>query len=164
MWDSLQTKAGTAGQASAGVPLRSRFVRLATVGGLLVVAIGCGQPPDEVYDIESWQGSIDETASPAVQAKQDALIRLFTAVQEVGIENVRQDHPDLRFGESFEEFFEEAVDLHRWDWDGPPQGDAFPVLLVLSKDEPGLPQVEKHRTYLVRKSGRSFTIRRAADK
>ena len=145
-------------------PLSFDCSRLVWLKASLLIGLlfmGCAKEPEQAFYIVDWQGNVDETASPAVQAKQDALIRLFRAVQDVGVENISDDQPDLKFNESFAEFFEDAVDLHRWQWDGPPEGDTFPVLIVLSKDEPGLPQVEKRRRYVVRRSGRLFTIRRA---
>ena len=36
-----------------------------------------------------------------------------------------------------------------------------PVVLIFHKDEPGFPEVEKRRTYLVRRSGKLYTISRA---
>jgi hypothetical protein len=96
-----------------------------------------------------------------VQAMQNAMIRLFTAVQQVGVEPVSEEDPNIVFQESSEEFFEDdTVELFRWDWDGPHEGNNFPVVLILRKDEPGFPEVEKHRTYSVTRSGSRFTIRR----
>jgi hypothetical protein len=131
---------------------------------LALLLTGCPGPDrvTEVYDPENWQGNVDPDASPDVQAKQNGMIRLFTAIQQVGVEHVSEEDPNIQFDEPFSEFFEEnTVDLFRWDWDGPPEGDRFPVVLILRKDEPGFPQVEKHRTYSVQRSGRKYTIRRS---
>jgi hypothetical protein len=124
--------------------------------------IGCqGEPEPKVYDPVNYQGAIDESLPRPMQDKQNALIRLFTAVQEVGVAHVSEEDPNLRFEESPEEFLEDdTVHLARWDWDGEPKGDEFPVVLVLCKDEPGLPEVEKRRTYVVKGSGKRFTISR----
>ena len=92
--------------------------------------------------------------------KQDALIRLFTAIQEVGIDQTRVDCPDVEFHETFEEFFGEAVDFYRWDWNGKPDGNKFPVRIILRKDEPGFPEVEVKRTYEIKKAGRGYSVKR----
>lgn len=128
--------------------------------GLTLPTVGCSKTEVVVYQEVNWQGTVDESLPKEVQAKQDALIRLFTAIQDYGFEFVTQGEADLQFDESFEQFFGETVDLFRWDWDGPPEGNDLPVVLVLRKDEPGLPEVEVHRTYTVRQSGKTFRITR----
>lgn len=141
--------------------LRAMFAACALLALLLTACPG----PDntvEVYDPEDWQGNVDPDATPEVRAMQDAMIRLFTAIQQVGVDHVSEEDENIRFQESFAEFFEDGtVDLFRWDWDGPPEGNRFPVVLILRKDEPGFPQVEKHRTYSVTRSGADYTIRRS---
>ena len=126
-----------------------------------VITLGCGSDKvvDE-YEPTEWQGSIDESLSVKMQEKQDALIRLFTAIQEVGIANYKRDCPRITFRETFDEFFGDAVDFYRWNWDGAPEKDQFPVLLVLRKDDAEFTQVEHRRIYRVTKSGGVFRIRR----
>lgn len=134
------------------------------MAAVAALVMGCGRTERApvVYDEEDWQGAVDPNLPPAMQAKQDAMIRFFAAIDEVGLENVSELERDIRFEESFQEFFEEAADVYRWDWDGPPEeDDVFPVLLILTKDEPGLPKVEKHRKYRIRRSGQTFVISRS---
>lgn len=136
----------------------------AAIMALAACVVGCrgGDSPTEAYDPETWQGAIDTSLPDEMQRKQNAIIRLFTAIQEVGVEAVSEEDPNLRFEEKPREFFENGtVDLYRWDWDGPPKGDNFPVVLILRRDEPGFPEVEVHRTYTVRRSGKRYTIRRS---
>ena len=131
---------------------------------MLILLSGCqrSDTSNYVYRIEQWQGSVDPRLPPGVQDKQDAIIRLFTAIQDVGIENVADEQPDILFKEEFDAFFEDTADFFRWEWNGPPEQDIFPVLLTLRKDEPGLPEVSKHRKYRVRNSGGKFLITRVA--
>jgi hypothetical protein len=132
------------------------------VMGIAVLLVGCrAEPEAEVYDPENYQGSIDPDLPLAMQDKQNAIIRLFTAIQDVGVDHISEEDPNIRFEETSAQFFEDdTIHLARWDWDGPPKDDEFHVVLVLCKDEPGLPEVEKHRTYVVRRSGKRFTIGR----
>ena len=128
--------------------------------GLTLPTVGCNKTEVVVYQEVNWQGTVDESLPKEVQAKQDALIRLFTAIQDYSFEFLTQGEPNLQFDESFEQFFGETVDLFRWDWDGPPEGNDLSVVLILRKDEPGLPEVEVRRTYTVRQSGKTFRITR----
>ena len=127
------------------------------------ILIGCGQKEVVApYEPEEYEGSIDTSLSKSVQNKQDAIIRLFTAIQEVGIDQTKVDCPDIEYSETFEEFFGEAADFYRWDWNGKPEGNKFPVRIVLRKDEPGLPEMEVTRTYAVTKTAKGFAVKRVA--
>ncbi len=130
--------------------------------GILSACLGCGTGESQpAFEPTEWQGSVDSTLPKATQAKQDALIRLFAAIQDVGIERIQWDCPDIDFDESFADFFGETVDLYRWNWAGPPQGDHFPVRLSLRHDDAELTEETHDRTYTVTRRGRSFVIRRA---
>ena len=132
------------------------------VAGLLISSCS-RQTETPAYEPTEWQGVVDESLPEATQHGQEALIRLFAAIQEVGIENLEWDCPDVRFDESFDEFFEGAVDFHRWQWAGEPHENKFPVRLTLRRDDADLTKVEHLRTYQVTRNGRLFLVRRVTD-
>ena len=146
---------------------RTTAFRLACVATLLVAGLlipGCRRKAETpAYEPAEWQGVVDESLPKATQRGQAALIRLFAAIQEVGIENLEWDCPDVRFHESFDEFFEDAVDFHRWEWAGEPRGNNYPVRLTLRRDDADLTEVEHVRTYQVTRNGRLFLVRRVTD-
>lgn len=140
---------------------RTCYVSLVSLTVACSLLVGCGQEVAvEPYEPEDFEGSVDPSLSKSVQRKQDAIIRLFTAIQEVGIDQTNIDCPDIEFRETFEEFFGDAADFYRWDWAEQPKGNAFPVRIILRKDEPGLPQVEVKRTYSVTNTANGFAIKR----
>jgi hypothetical protein len=149
---------------SASYRSSGRCLILSLLGLLILLLAGCpgSDSAPEVYDPVNWQGNVDPEAPDEVQQMQQALIRLFTAIQQVGVDHVTEEEPDIQFREPFSEFFEDdTVDLYRWDWDGPPNGNRFPVVLILRKDEPGFPEVEKRRAYAVSRSGRTYVVQRS---
>ena len=121
--------------------------------------IGCGKAEvQEEFKIENFQGSIDETLAPSVQKKQDAIIRLFNAIQDVGIENYKWDCSDIQFKEDFKEFFGDAVSIERWEWAAAPDGDNVSVKLVLKNDDEEGSMVESIRVYSVKRQGGLYKI------
>lgn len=153
-----------------GIQLRMIWMKTSCPILVLLVLAGCsGAEQGEVFDPAEWQGQVDRSLPPDVQAKQDAVIRLFDAMITVGVEFefLNSEYADITFTESEQDFFEGAMDLFRWDWDGPPQGNDFPVQLTMRKDDPSarsesdLPLVEFRRVYTVTGSpGRFVIVRR----
>jgi len=128
---------------------------------LIVGGAGCSRPvPDEIYEPENWQGEIDTSLPADTQAKQDAIIRLFSAIQQVGIERISWDCPDVRFSESFDEFFGNSIGIHRWEWDGVPIDNNLSVRIHFEQDDPTAPKTVEVRTYKVSRSGNGFVVKR----
>lgn len=128
-----------------------------------VTVAGCsgGVDEDDVYDPADYRPVVDASAPPEVQEKQDAIIRAFSAIQEgLGWEELAETQPDIRLEEPAGSFYAEGALLHLFKWDGPPQGNDFPVGIVLKKNEPGLPEVELQRVYTVSKEDSTFVIQR----
>jgi len=130
----------------------------------LVALLGCGEPtvsPDDAYDPESLQGTVDTTLPPALQARQEAVLELFDALQRgVPIDMLDQELSGIGFQESEESFLEGAIRLERWEFNGKPSGDEVPVTLFLAKDDAGEDLLQRQRVYLVSGATGRFTIRR----
>jgi hypothetical protein len=127
----------------------------------LLAAAGCSKETGEPYDPERGRGAIDQRLPAEQRAKQEALARLFEAFRRgVHPQDIQHEEPDLVFHEPDGQFFQEAVRVWSWDWDGPPLGNQFPVRLTMQKDEPGVVTVDYHRVYDVERQGAMFVIRR----
>lgn len=144
------------------------IVNLAILAVILLV-VGCGSgtvPPDKVYRPEAFQGKVDASLPPELQAKQHALRRFLAGVQE-GIgekESLREFVPGVTIRESFEQLVDAPARLTRWEFNGKPKGSEVPVVLYLS-DDPNAKansadQRRVERVYLVSGGGRQFTITR----
>lgn len=131
---------------------------------LVVAALGCGEPtvsPDEAYDPEELQGTVDTTLPPALQARQEAIFELFDALQRgVPIDTLDQEISGISFQESEESFLEDTIRLERWEFSGKPLGNDVPVTLFLAKDDAGEDLLERERVYTVSGAPGRFTIRR----
>ena len=131
---------------------------------LLVAVLGCGEPtvsPDEAYDPEELQGTVDTTLPPDLQARQEAILELFDALQRgVPIDTLDQEISGISFQESEESFFEDTIRLERWEFSGKPSGNDVPVTLFLAKDDAGEDLLEQERVYTVAGAPGRFTIRR----
>jgi hypothetical protein len=129
---------------------------------VVLLASGCsGGGQEVVYDPADYRPEVDTGAPLEVQEKQDAIIRAFSAIQEgLGWEELAERHQDVRLEEPAESFYAEGAMLHLFKWNGPPEGDDFPVRIVLNKNEPGLPTVELQRVYTVTKEESIFVIQR----
>ena len=141
---------------------KPRFVLGCIFTWLIAIGItGCGHPPpEEIYEPENWQGEINTNLPAETQAQQDAIIRLFSAIQQVGIERIRWDCPDVRFSESFDEFFGSTVGIHRWEWTDEPVDDAFSVRIHFEQDNPTAPKIVEDRVYKVTRPGNGFSVKR----
>ncbi len=128
---------------------------------LALWAVGCQATVEPTHDPVALAGQVDATLPPEAQAKQAALQRVLQTLQRgVKIEYLAEHLPELQLQESDEAFFAGAVDLYRWDFAGPPQGDKLPLTLVFRLDQPGFPERIDQRTYQVSGSGNRFQIRR----
>jgi hypothetical protein len=106
---------------------------------------------------------VDQSLPPEQRARQDALVRLFKALQSgTAVRHVKSYEPDLDFQESAEAFIEQGIQLRSWDWAGPPDQDKLRVHMEFLLDEPpGDKTVAYDRTYSVTRMGNRFVIRRA---
>jgi hypothetical protein len=131
---------------------------------MLLHLAGCGgSQVDKPLDSEAHAGVVDPTLPPAVQAQQDAIIRLFSTIQRgVGFEYLPDEVEGVTIEESQADFFGDASDLYRWEFVGPPDQNRHTIKMVFRLDQPGFPTKEEQRTYLVVPSGGKFTVRRAS--
>jgi hypothetical protein len=131
---------------------------------LLVAVLGCGEPtvsPDEAYDPEELQGTVDTTLPPDLQARQEAIFELFDALQRgVPIDMLDQEVSGISFQESEESFLGDTIRLERWEFSGKPSGSDVPVTLFLAKDDVGEDLLEQQRVYTVSGAPGRFSIRR----
>jgi hypothetical protein len=129
---------------------------------------GCGSsvPPDKVYRPEAFQGKVDASLSPELQAKQNALRRFLAGIQE-GIgdqQSLREFVPGINVRENFEQLVDSPARLVRWEFNGQPKGSEVPVVLYLVDDPNAKASASNERrverTYLVSGGGRQVTIAR----
>ena len=129
-----------------------------------VAFLGCGEPtvpPDEAYDPEKMQGTVDTTLPPELRAKQEAILEAFDALQRgVPIDMLAEEVSGIRFTESAESFFEDTIRLERWEFNGRPTGNDVPVVLYLAEDDAGENLRQRDRIYTVSGSPGRFTITR----
>jgi hypothetical protein len=118
-------------------------MRLAALGAASCVAamLGCGErrPPMHDaggFDIGIFGGAVDESLPPEVQKRQSVLRDVLnTLVGGTRVEELPDEMPKVRFVEPADEFYRNALQLRRWDFAGPPQGEAFPVRLEFMVDD-----------------------------
>ena len=131
---------------------------------LLVAVLGCGEPtvpPDEAYDPEEMQGTVDTSLPPALQAKQEAILEVFDALQRgVPIDMLSEEVSGISFQESAESFFEDTIRLERWEFSAQPVGNDVPVVVYLAEDDAGEDLRQQDRVYTVLGAPGRFTIRR----
>ena len=131
---------------------------------ILLVVVGCGEtvvPPEEAFDPEQVAGAVDPDLPETLRAKQEAVSRLLVAIQAFEpIDFFGPDHPELMFRESSESFYDGTLTLAQWDFDGPPEGDDVPVVLIFDKDQSGSNRQEVRRVYRVTKLAGRFVIER----
>ena len=112
------------------------------------------------------QGRVDTTLPAELQAKQQAVRRLLNGLQEgVGdAAGLAIYAPGIVYREKFEDFFNGAGQLARWEFSGRPQGNEVPVVLYFDDQNSGLVNPEnvrrEERVYLVSGSGQQYTISR----
>lgn len=133
----------------------------------LLFAAGCGKSgPVEVFDVRKLQGKVDASLPLEAQAKQEALRRLLNGLQEGIGEKAALDIfvPGVDYQERFEDFYDGAKRLVRWEFNGPPNRDEVPVVLFFDDLESGpLDPTKERRTervYVVEGTGPRFTISR----
>ena len=129
-------------------------------------AAGCGSDlRPETYEPDESRGKVDQLLAKDVQEKQQVLIDVFELLRREtefsNLDIIRR----TKFKETEDEFYgEQAIkELSSWDWDGPPNGDDFPVKLVFRKEDTEaqrFEEVEVTRVYTVTKDDRDFTITR----
>ena len=129
-----------------------RLIRFPSVL-LLAALIGCGEnqvPPEEAYVPTS--GTVDASLAPDLMAKQQVLKTIFDSLSQegIGLEQLSDENPNLKFNEPPEEFLERgAINLAGWDFDDKPTGDDVPVILHLNLDSTGRNVLEVKRVYTV---------------
>jgi hypothetical protein len=135
--------------------------RLGALQLLLLLGCGTGSGPVETYKPHEYQGQVDTSLSPELQATQKVVKRVLDELQRgTGYESLPELHPDVRLSESREAFFDGAIGLARWNFDGPPSGNDVPVVLYLREDSPTNPERQVRRTYTVTGSAGQYTIAR----
>ena len=131
---------------------------------LLPMTVGCAEkaiPPEESYNPEEVQGTVDSSLPRAVQAKQEALQRILVSLHEgIEVDALSGYHSDLQFQETLDEFLEGTINLARWDFNGTPTDNDVPVVLYLSVDSSGGNERRVERVYTVTGSPGRLTIRR----
>ncbi len=141
--------------------LKSLWIAMAL---LLPLAIGCGEPvvaPEEAYDPEQLQGTVDSSLPRPLQVKQETLQRVLVSLQEgIEVDSLSDYHPDVQFRETPDDFLEGAINLARWDFNGEPAGNDVPVVLHLSVDSSGRNERRVERVYTVTGSPGRLTIQR----
>jgi hypothetical protein len=88
--------------------------------------------------------------------------QLLEAIQRgIAFEYLPEHVPNVTLEESPGEYFEQAVELHRWSFLGPPEQNRVQVSLVFRLDQPGFPEQATTRAYDVVASGGRMIVRRA---
>lgn len=140
---------------------RRRFL----VGISSACAAGCSGPwsADDAdgFDIGDFGGAIDDSLSTDTLARQRVLRSLLLGlVERQDLDDVRDWLAGVSTKESQADFFAGAVVLRRWDFDGPPQGRAFPVRLEFLVDDVAGTKRTDRRIYEVRGTpGRWLIVR-----
>ena len=134
---------------------------------MLAAAADCGRgEAGQVQEPQHVQGRVDTTLPAELQAKQRAVRRLLNGLQEgVGdAAGLAIYSPGIVYREKFEDFFNGAGQLARWEFNGRPQGNEVPVVLYFDDQNSGLVNPEnvrrEERVYLVSGSGQQYTISR----
>ncbi len=127
---------------------------------------GCGRssPPPTYLEEEDRSAVVDTSLDASLQEKQEALLRLFAMIERgVPFDDMPIYESDIDCRETMEQFNggHAAPYLQKWEWDGPPAGDDFPVVLHLDlEDEKTVEKVR--RVYTVTKENGRFVIQRKA--
>jgi len=88
------------------------------------------------FDIATFGGAVDETLPPEVQTRQGILRDVLNElVSGSRVEDLPDEMRNVKFAQSADEFYRGALKLRRWDFDGPAQGEAFPVKLEFVVDD-----------------------------
>ena len=121
---------------------------------MLMVAAGCQRRIEDIYEPSEHQGAVDESLTPKQQAQQVALRRCLNSIMGgIALDFLPDHHDDLAFEETEETFLEGHALFAGWDWNGPPDGDDFPVMLRMKDDDlTDTPVFEVPRVYNVKKT------------
>jgi hypothetical protein len=135
---------------------------LALLFAQLLVA-GCSGPPaSPPFEPEAYRGVVDESLSPEQQQRQQVIIDLFYELQmSRDFQDLPEVLPHIRFTETREQFLEGMLDLHRWQFAGPPNGAEVPLRLFFREDkEPDYPERQFERVYIAEKTDETWIVRR----
>ena len=142
--------------------------RSSLAGLVIMLAVGCSPSAGESQPRGApaeFQGKVDSTLPKDLQAKQKVVSDLLANLQDgYPIYKISKAVRGLQFDETEETFYEGARKLVRWGFNGAPQGDEVPVVLVFATidaaRESDQAQKKVERTYVVRGSSGQFTISR----
>jgi hypothetical protein len=121
---------------------------------LCLLAAGCGGgndvATDNPYLPEEFQGEVDPTLSPDLQARQGAIKQIFDGLLmfETDFGQFESYAPNIHFTEPRESFNPSGAGLFGWKFNGQPSGADIPVIVYLNETSTG-PSEPQERVYSV---------------